>query len=292
MKRPLTFSTLAAISLLVIPGSSSAGERLAATDVSTIDGVVSALYRSVSFEPGGEPDWATLRTLMMPDAVLAQPVRGSDEVELLTVDEFVGLFQDDLEAFDMRRTGFHESIARVETTSFGRIAHCLVVFEVRTDPGASAPLGRGVDSIELVRTDGRWWIAAITTEHERPNRQIPAVFEATLASGGMGEGGSMGGCGKIDFDLDALDEQGLIGPPDGKVAVSYEFCIPKDQKAVDEVRTIDPTIAFHPDSRGRSGCGPMEVLCLGSTNQRGFREVLEKLCELEYVRRIQRTWYE
>jgi hypothetical protein len=74
--------------------------------------------------------------------------------------------------------------------------------------------------------------------------------------------------------------------------VSYELCVPRDQKLVDEVRSIDPSIAIHADSRGRIGCSPMEVLCLGSTHQRGFREVLEKLCGLSYVRRIERTWFE
>ena len=68
--------------------------------------------------------------------------------------------------------------------------------------------------------------------------------------------------------------------------------MPKDQKRVDEVRSIDPSIAIYADSRGRIGCSPAEVLCVGSTRQRGAREVLEKLCTLPYVRRIQRTWFE
>ena len=74
--------------------------------------------------------------------------------------------------------------------------------------------------------------------------------------------------------------------------MSYELCVPKDQKLVDEVRSIDPSIAIHADSRGRIGCSPMEVLCLGSTHQHSFREILERLCALPYVRRIQRTWFE
>ena len=267
-----------------------AEEAAEAPDLATVDGVVAALYQAVSFAPGSEPDWASLRTLLLPNAVIAQPVRGSDEVELLSVDAFIGRFKEDLDNFKMRETGFWETVARVEKTGFGRIAHCFVVFEPRTDPSSAEPAGRGVDSIELIRTGGRWWIAAITTEHERPGRALPTTFESevTAAAGG----GTMDGCSKLDFDLDELDDEGLIGPPDGKVSVAYEFCIPKDQGLVDEVRSIDPTIAIHAESRGRVGCGPMEVLCLGSTNQPGFREVLERLCELEYVRRIERTWFE
>ena len=31
---------------------------------------------------------------------------------------------------------------------------------------------------------------------------------------------------KVEFDLSHIDGDGLRGPADGKVAVSYEFCIP------------------------------------------------------------------
>jgi hypothetical protein len=287
--RTLSIWALVLAAIIGLAGPAAAEERAAPPDLSTVEGVVSALYRAVSFPPGSEPDWATLRTLLLPNAVIAQPVRGSDEVELLSVGAFIGRFNDDLDTYNMRETGFHETIARVEKTVFGRIAQCFVVFEPRTDPSSAEPLGRGVDSIELIRTGGRWWIAAITTEFERPGREIPDAFEATVDAA---EGGAMARCSKLDFDLGQLDEKGLVGPPDGKVAVSYEFCIPKDQQLADEVRSIDPTIAIHADSRGRVGCGPMEVLCLGSTNQPNFREVLERLCELEYVQRIERTWFE
>jgi hypothetical protein len=273
--------------------SMSATEAPPPADLSTVQGVVEALYRGASFEPGGEPNWALLRSLMLPGAVVAQPVRGSDEVEPLTVDQLIGRFEHALDGSTLRETGFHEAIVRLETAVFGRIAHCHVVYEPRTGDSSAAPLGRGVDSITLVRTGGRWWIASIATELEQPGRPIPESFVAAVSSGPVQAGAAAGSCsGKLDFDLAELDENGLIGPPDGKVAVSYELCVPKDQKLVDEVRSIDPSIAIHADSRGRIGCSPMEVLCLGSTHQRSFREILERLCALPYVRRIERTWFE
>ena len=242
-------------------GSVSAAETPTAADVSTIEGVIAALYRSVSFEAGGEPDWQLLRSLMLPGAVLAQPMRGSDQVELLTVEEYISRFRKALGQSTLRTTGFHETVARVSTTRFGRTAHCHVVFEPRTDPASAEPLGRGVDSIELVRTGGRWWIASIATELEAPGRPIPEAFTPVVTVGPAPQAGAMASCsGKLDFDLDELDADGLIGPPDGKVAVSYELCVPKDQKLVDEVRSIDPSIAIHADSRGRIGCSSVEVL--------------------------------
>ena len=34
---------------------------------------------------------------------------------------------------------------------------------------------------------------------------------------------------KITFDMSRLDKDGLYGPPNGKRALSYEFCIPKTE---------------------------------------------------------------
>ena len=82
---------------------------------------------------------------------------------------------------------------------------------------------------------------------------------------------------KITFPLDQLDEEGLMGPPDGLRALDYEFCIPGDAAHAAQVRDIDPTLRIFMHSRGRIGCGPGEYLCVGSTHQPGFRTVLLRL---------------
>ena len=46
---------------------------------------------------------------------------------------------------------------------------------------------------------------------------------------------------KIRFDLEILNEDGLYGPADGLRALDYEFCIPADDTARDEVTSIDPS---------------------------------------------------
>lgn len=91
---------------------------------------------------------------------------------------------------------------------------------------------------------------------------------------------------KIAFDLSRLDEDGLRGPADGKVAVSYEFAIPNTVRHKAEVKAIDATVEFMPGSRGRIGAGPDECLCIGSTHQQDYRKVLERLAALEYVEKI------
>lgn len=91
---------------------------------------------------------------------------------------------------------------------------------------------------------------------------------------------------KVELDLQQLDKDGLRGPPDGKVAVSYEFCIPNTPECTEEVKGIDASVEFSPGSRGRIGAGTNECLCVGSTHQPNHREVLGRLAALPYVKRI------
>ena len=92
---------------------------------------------------------------------------------------------------------------------------------------------------------------------------------------------------KIHFDLSEFNDEGLYGPPDGLRAAMYEFCIPARADLAAEVAAIDPTDQIYASSPGRIGCGSDEYLCIGSTGQPGFREVLASLAQLEYVSRIQ-----
>gem|GEM_PF-2160892 len=97
---------------------------------------------------------------------------------------------------------------------------------------------------------------------------------------------------KITFDLSSLDQQGLYGPPNGKYALSYEFCIPDSESHKLEVTRIDPTLQCTAGSPGRIGCGPGTNLCLGSTHQQDFKEVLHHLAELPYVIQIDQSLFE
>ena len=97
---------------------------------------------------------------------------------------------------------------------------------------------------------------------------------------------------KIAFDVGQFDENGLHGPPDGLRALAYEFCIPDTEVCRNEVRAIDPTVQFYPSSPGRIGCGEGQCLCIGSTHQPGFRQVLRDLAALPYVERIQECFFE
>jgi hypothetical protein len=97
---------------------------------------------------------------------------------------------------------------------------------------------------------------------------------------------------KITFDVTNLDQDGLYGAVNGKRALAYEFCIPDIKGYRSQVKHIDSTLQCMFESPGRIGCGNHEYLCIGSTHQKNFREVLRKLAELPYVTRIHQSFFE
>ena len=96
----------------------------------------------------------------------------------------------------------------------------------------------------------------------------------------------------IRFDLDRVNADGLLGPPDGLRALHYEYCIPDRPAAVRAVTAIDPTLQIQGGSPGRVGCAAGELLCLGHTHQPGYRAVLERLAALPFVAEIHEAFFE
>ncbi|UIE36563.1 hypothetical protein [Leptodesmis sichuanensis] len=90
---------------------------------------------------------------------------------------------------------------------------------------------------------------------------------------------------KITFDLSQISPDGLIGPPDGRRSLSYEFCIPATENHLNEVRSINPAIQIS-RSPGRIGCTQNQYLCIGETHTPQWREVLIAIAKLDYVQRI------
>lgn len=142
----------------------------------TVDGTLDALYAAVSFGPGEEVDWERVREILMEGAIFVQPARPGEVRKVMDVEGFFADWREFIASTQVKTTGFNERIAQRTTDTFGDVAHSYVVFEARLDPASERPVARGLDSVQLVRSEGRWWVASITTEFERPQRPLPGRF--------------------------------------------------------------------------------------------------------------------
>ncbi len=98
---------------------------------------------------------------------------------------------------------------------------------------------------------------------------------------------------KIKFDLNEFTDDGYRQRALGEVmSINYEFCIPADENAWKEVSGIDSTLRLMKGSKGRSGCSDSEWLCIGSSRQNGFKNVIITLADKKYIRKITETFWE
>ena len=127
---------------------------------------------------------------------------------------------------------------------------------------------------------------------QRSDAALPTKTEERRATKGHTRDASAAALAKIKFNIDDIRPDGLRGPDDGLVTVSYEFCVPKDEKTFAEVRRIAPGVAIHAGSKGRIGCGEDQALCIGSTHGPDWKKELIGLAELGYVVEIAECFFE
>jgi len=141
----------------------------------TAEGLVRALYERDSSEPGAVPDWDQVRNAFLPQAIVV--LRTSrDSTSVFTLDGFVQDFVTFIERANVKTTGFTERVVKTQAMVFGDIAHVLVLYEAHIT-GSPRPPQQGVDSFQLIRREGRWWIVSIINEIPTANRPIPPALQ-------------------------------------------------------------------------------------------------------------------
>lgn len=137
----------------------------------TPDSLVKELYHSVTFEAGASPDWDKVRSMFIKEAIVV--LRTSQEsTTIFSVEEFVQDFVNFIDKANVKQTGFLEEIIRIKPIVFGDMAHILVLYEASI-PGSPRPPQKGVDSFQLLKKDGRWWIVSITNEIPTQKNPVP-----------------------------------------------------------------------------------------------------------------------
>ncbi len=162
--------TALCINLSARAQTSSEGEAL-----KTAEGVVTELYRLVTFEAGSTPDWEKVKSTFIDEAVVVLRTSRTNTT-VFSVEGFVNDFVTFTERPNVKKRGFEEKIISMKPMVFGDMAHILVLFEAHI-PGAPKPPQQGADSFQLIKKDGRWWIVAVINEIPTQERPIPAELQ-------------------------------------------------------------------------------------------------------------------
>jgi hypothetical protein len=150
-------------------------------DVDSPEHILSALYDVIS-GPAHQPrDWNRMRSLFVPGARLI-PVRiqpgtpnlktsPNTDVLLLSIDDYIAIASAHMEA-----DGFFEHSIHNDFAQFGNIVTVWSTYESRHAEADAKPFARGINSIQLLKDGGRYWIVDVYWDSERPETPIPAKY--------------------------------------------------------------------------------------------------------------------
>ena len=133
--------------------------------------VVQRLYALISGPADRSRAWDEVRSLFFPDALLRSELTlpdGTHQSGTWSVDEFC-----DAAAVEYAETGFWEQEISARVECFENIAQVWTTYESRILSPDSAPVGRGINAVQLLRRDGEWRITALVFQIERGTGGIP-----------------------------------------------------------------------------------------------------------------------
>lgn len=152
------------------PAAPAAPPAARAEDVASLDAILDALYAVISGNAGEPRDWDRMRSLFLPGARLI-PTRptpsGGAAARVMTLEEWIA----GAEGY-FKQTGFHEREIGRRVEQYGNIAHAFSAYESLHAIGEPA-FARGVNSIQLMKDGGRWWVVTIFWDSEREGNPVP-----------------------------------------------------------------------------------------------------------------------
>ena len=148
------------------------------SDVSSVDGIIAAVYDVISGPAGQRRDWDRMRSLFVPGARLmpTSPVRppGTRPDAPLTGSESYATNVFDLDGYITRaskffdESGFFERETARRAEVYGHIAHVWSTYESRHQREDPEPFARGINSIQLMNDGRRWWVVSILWDAATP----------------------------------------------------------------------------------------------------------------------------
>jgi len=145
-------------------------------DVASIDSIMRAVYDVISGPAGHRRNWDRMRSLFVSNARLMP--KGARGLASGSVEDYITSSGPMLE-----ERGFIEREIARRTEQYGDIAHVFSTYEARQSEGGPVFM-RGINSFQLVRHGGRWWVVSIMWQSETPQTPIPAEYLTTTPPAG------------------------------------------------------------------------------------------------------------
>lgn len=149
-------------------------------DVASPEAIVQAVYASLDRPPGERHDWDRFISLYVPGATLMPNPEQTGGVERTFspseyADHIRALYDDIDHIGSAADRGFQEKEVHQVIHRFGDIAQVFSTYEKFFWQGDQM-LGRGINSLQLVQRDGRWWVVSVIWDEEVGAGPVPPEF--------------------------------------------------------------------------------------------------------------------
>lgn len=143
-------------------------------DVSSLDQILKALYASISGEKGEKRDWDRFEHLFIPEARLipsSKNDKGKTGYRIMSPQEYVQNSGKWLE-----ENGFFEVEISREVVEYGSLVHVFSTYESYRSQADEEPFARGINSIQLLHDEDRWWVVQIYWLGETEKLPLPMKY--------------------------------------------------------------------------------------------------------------------
>jgi hypothetical protein len=143
-------------------------------DTESIDAVIEALYDVISGPAGQARDWERFRALFAHDARMIPTGRRLDGSAVMRVQDVEGYIATSGRMMEER--GFFERELTRRVQQFGDIAHVWTTFAIYPEADSDEPDVRGINTLQLHRSEAGWQILSIAWHAESPGISIPDKY--------------------------------------------------------------------------------------------------------------------
>ena len=130
--------------------------------------VLEQLYSVISFEEGAEPAWLGLQSIFSTHARITRIT--PDGTDYMSPESFLQMTRSMLELGAY--TSFYEFEVSRRVDQFGSMAQVWSWYETRRNRSAREALGRGVNSIQLIREDAHWRVLGLLWDETRAHATL------------------------------------------------------------------------------------------------------------------------
>lgn len=143
-------------------------------DVSSMENILAALYDVISGPKGEKRDWDRMRSLFHANAKLmptGKNQKGEVQMRYWSVDDYISTAGAGLE-----REGFFEVETHRIVEDYGTITHVFSTYDSRRNLNDEKPFARGINSIQLLKDDHRWYIMNVLWMGETEAFPLPEKY--------------------------------------------------------------------------------------------------------------------